>query len=116
MSVKILSSDETQVLRIPQKFAIAQPKQLVTFIKGEPPSAAGRGRKRNAIYGAIYNALIERRDEWAHLEVTIKTTKEKASLVASLCNRAHKDNLQLSSRSLYNDMTKTWDVWVKLYA
>lgn len=116
MPTKILISDETQVLRAPQKFAIAQPSKLITFIKGEPPSGAGRGRKRNAINTSIYNSLIEHRNEWAHLNVTVKTAKEKASLIASLYNRARKDNLYISSRTLYNDNTKTWDVWVKLHA
>jgi hypothetical protein len=116
MSTKILSSDETQVVLVPQKFAIAQPTKLITFIKGEPPSGAGRGRKRSAINSAIYNILIERRNEWAHLNVTIKTAKEKASLIASLYTRARKDNLYLSSRSLYNDTAKIWDVWVNLHS
>lgn len=116
MPTKILTSDETQVFRAPQKFAIAQPTKLITFIKGEPPSGAGRGRKRNAINTAIYNSLIERRNEWAHLNVTIKTAKEKASLISSLYTRARKDSLYISSRTLYNETTKTWDVWVKLHA
>jgi len=116
MPTKILISDETQVFQRPERFAIAQPSKLVTFLKGEPPTGAGRGRKRNAINTQIYNSLVERRNEWAHLNVTIKSAKEKASLIASLYSRARKDNLYISSRTLYNDATKTWDVWVNLHA
>lgn len=115
MSTKILISGETQVLQRPERFAISQPSKLVTFLKGEPPVGAGRGRKRNAINTQIYNTLLEHRNEWAHINVTIKSVKEKASLIASIYARARKDNLYVSSRTLYNDLTKTWDVWLNLH-
>jgi hypothetical protein len=113
MSVNI--SDETKVQQYPERFAIKEPSKIVTFIKGEPPTGVGRG-KRNPIITNIYNALTVRRNEWAHVDIQITNAKQKAAIIASLYARARKDNLYISSRSMFNDRSKTYELWVMLSA
>ena len=113
MSVNI--SDETKVQQYPERFAIKEPSKIVTFIKGEPPTGVGRG-KRNPIITNIYNALTVRRNEWAHVDIQITNAKQKAPIIASLYARARKDNLYISSRSMFNDHSKTYELWVMLSA
>lgn len=111
----ILNSDETKVQQNPERFAIKEPSKIVTFIKGEPPTGVGRG-KRNPVITNIYNALTVRRNEWAHVDIPITNAKQKAGIIASLYARARKDNLYISSRSMFNDRSKTWELWVMLSA
>jgi hypothetical protein len=113
MSINI--SDETRVQQNPERFAIKEPSKVVTFIKGEPPTGVGRG-KRNPIITNIYNALTLRRNEWAHVDIQITNAKQKAAIIASLYARARKDNLYISSRSMFNDRSKTFELWVMLSA
>lgn len=110
----MVPSIETQINNNPNKFAINEPKKLVKFIKSDPPQNVGKGRRRNPIVTAIYNELVVNRNTWAHIEIAIPDKKSKNSLVTSLYNRAKKDNLALESRSIYNDQTKTYDLWVRL--
>jgi hypothetical protein len=113
--VPILTSDETKVEQNPARFAIREAGKIVTFIKGEPPTGVGRG-KRNPVITNIYNALTLRRNEWAHVDIPITNAKQKAAIIASLYARARKDNLYISSRSMFNDKTKTFELWVMLSA
>jgi hypothetical protein len=113
MSINI--SDETRIQQNPERFAIKEPSKVVTFIKGEPPAGVGRG-KRNPIITNIYNALTLRRNEWAHIDIQITNAKQKAAIIASLYARARKDNLYISSRSMFNDRSKTFELWVMLSA
>ena len=113
MSMNI--SDETRVQQNPERFANKEPTKVVTFIKGEPPTGVGRG-KRNPIITNIYNALTIRRNEWAHVDIQITNAKQKAAIIASLYARARKDNLYISSRSMFNDRSKTYELWVMLSA
>jgi hypothetical protein len=108
-------SDETKVQQYPERFAIKEPNKVVTFIKGEPPTGVGRG-KRNPVITNIYNALTTRRNEWAHVDIQITNAKQKASIIAALYARARKDNLYISSRSMFNDRSKTFELWVMLSA
>lgn len=110
----MIPSAETQVSKTPQKFAINEPKKLLKFIKTEPPQHIGKGRKRNPVATAIYNELVTNRNEWAHVEIAIPDKKAKQSLVMSLYGRARKDNLVLESRSLLNENTKMYDLWVRV--
>ena len=107
-------SDETKVATQPQKFAMAEGK-AVTFIKGEPPTGI-RGRKSNPVINEIYYSILTNRNVWAHVNIQITSKKQRTSIVASLYNRAKKDNLNLSTRSMFNDRTKTYDLWVMLTA
>jgi len=108
----MIASTETQIMQTPQKFAMAEPSKLVTFLKGEPPINAGRGRRRNPIISAIYNEIIQNRNVWAHVNIPITDKKAKATVIASLYSRASKDNLALSTSSLFNERTKMYDLWV----
>jgi hypothetical protein len=108
----MIASTETQVIQNPQKFAMAEPKKLVTFLKGEPPHNAGRGRRRNPVISAIYNELIQNRNVWAHVNIPITDKKVKSSVISSLYARAAKDNLALSTSSVFNERTKMYDLWV----
>jgi len=110
----MIPSFETQVETSPQKFAMNEPKKLVKFIKNEPPHNMGRGRRRNPVVTAIYNELVMRRNEWAHIEIPLPDKKSKQSLVMSLYTRAKKDNLLLESSSLFNETTKMYDLWVRV--
>jgi hypothetical protein len=110
----MIPSTETQVANSPQKFAMNESKKLVKFIKNDPPENVGKGRKRNPVATAIYNELILSRGQWAHVEIAIPDKKSKQSLVMSLYSRAKKDNLLLESRSLFNDNTKMYDLWVRV--
>jgi hypothetical protein len=108
-------SDETRIHQNPERFAIKEPNKVVTFIKGEPPTGV-RGKKRNPVITNIYNAISVRRNEWAHVDIQITNAKQKAGIVASLYARARKDNLYISSRSIFNERSKTWELWVMLSA
>lgn len=113
MSISI--SDETRVQQNPERFAIKEPTKVVTFIKGEPPTGV-RGKKRNPVITNIYNAISVRRNEWAHVDIQITNAKQKAGIVSSLYARARKDNLYISSRSIFNERSKTFELWVMLSA
>lgn len=115
-STRILTSNETVVERHPQRFAINEDLKIVTFIKNEPPANVNKGRKRNPVITAIYSQLVVRRNEWAHINIQITSSKQKASIISSLYSRAKKDNLLLSTRSMFNDKLKTYELWVKLSA
>jgi hypothetical protein len=108
----MIASAETQVQQTPQKFAMAEPKKLLTFLKGEPPINAGRGRRRNPVISAVYNELIQNRNTWAHVNIPIADNKTKSSVISSLYSRAAKDNLALSTSSVFNERTKMYDLWV----
>jgi len=110
----MIPSVETQIQNNPQKFAMNESKKLVKFIKNDPPANVGKGRKRNPVATAIYNELIMKRGEWAHVEIALPDKKSKQSIVMSLYNRAKKDNLALESRSLFNDDTQMYDLWVRV--
>ena len=107
-------STETQVHLVPKRFAIAEPSKLLTFLKGEPPVNAGKGRRRNPVITQIYNALIENRNVWAHINIPITSKEQLAAVRAALYSRAEKDNLTTQSSSLFNDQTKMYDFWVML--
>lgn len=110
----MVPSIETQIANSPQKFAITESKKLVKFIKSEPPVNANKGRRRNPIATAIYNEILVNRGQWAHVEIAFPTKKAKNSLVMSLYTRAKKDNLALESCSMFNEDTKTFDLWVRI--
>lgn len=107
-------SNETKIEQSPQKFAMHQPSKLLTFIKGEPPIAAGKGRRANPIVTQIYTELLTHRNEWAHVNIPVTSKKQLESLRISFYNRAKKDNLHMSTSSVYNEKTKTFDLWVML--
>lgn len=111
----VLNSDETKVEQNPARFAIKDATKIVTFIKGEPPTGVGKGRK-NPVITNIYMALAVRRNEWAHVDIAITNSNQKAAIVTSLYSRAAKDNLRLSSRSMFNERSKTYELWVMLSA
>ena len=113
MSINI--SDETRIQQNPERFAIKEPSKVVTFIKGEPPTGV-RGKKRNPVITNIYNAISVRRNECAHVDIQITNAKQKAAIIASLYARARKDNLYVSSRSMFNERSKTFELWVMLSA
>jgi hypothetical protein len=104
-------SDETKIELSPRKFALNDNK-VVTFINGEPPAVSGKGRRANPVITEIYSNLMTNRGSWAHVNIPITSKKQKASLIAGLYARAAKDNLSLSTRSLYNERTKLFDLWV----
>jgi hypothetical protein len=110
----IQPSFETQLETNPRKFALAEPTKLLTKIKGEPPMNTGKGRRRNPVITTIYNELITNRNEWFHVNIPVTSKQQLASLRVSLYTRAKKDNLTLSSSSLYNETTKMFDLWVML--
>lgn len=105
-------SDETRVEFSPRKFALNQETKVVTFINGEPPAVSGKGRRANPVITQIYSSLLTNRGQWAHVNIPITSKKQKGSIIMSLYSRAKKDNLSLSSRSLYNERTKLYDLWV----
>lgn len=107
-------STETQIHLAPKRFAIAEPSKLVTFLKGEPPVNAGKGRKRNPVITQIYNELIENRNVWAHINIPITSKAQLASIRAGLFARATKDNLATQTSSLFNEKTKMYDLWIML--
>lgn len=110
----IQPSIETQIETNPRKFAIAEPTKLVTFIKGEPPSSSGKGRRRNPVITEVYNSIITNRNAWAHVNIPITNAKQLNSIRTSLYNRAKKDNLRIATSSLFNEKTKMFDLWVML--
>lgn len=75
---------------------------------------SGKGRRRNPIITAIYNELITNRNEWFHVNIPVTSKQQLASLRASLSSRALKDNLTLSTTSLFNEATKMFDLWIIL--
>lgn len=105
-------SDETKVELAPRRFALNETTKVVTFINGEPPAVSGKGRRANPVITEIYSNLMTNRGSWAHLNIPITSKKQKASIIAGLYSRAAKDNLSLSTRSLYNERTKLFDLWV----
>ena len=107
-------SDETKIQQNPQKFAMHQPAKLLTFIKGEPPIAAGKGRRANPVITQIYSELLTNRNVWAHVNIPITNKKQLESLRISVYSRAKKDNLHMPTSSVYNEKTKTYDLWLML--
>ena len=107
-------SVESLIQSNPKKYALAEPTKLLTKIKGEPPMNSGKGRRRNPIITAIYNELITNRNEWFHVNIPVTSKQQLASLRASLSSRALKDNLTLSTTSLFNEATKMFDLWIIL--
>jgi hypothetical protein len=107
-------SVESLIQSNPRKYALAEPTKLLTKIKGEPPMNSGKGRRRNPIITAIYNELITNRNEWFHVNIPVTSKQQLASLRASLSSRALKDNLTLSTTSLFNEATKMFDLWIIL--
>lgn len=105
-------SDETKIHLNPRKFALNEQTRVVTFINGEPPAMSGKGRRANPVIVEIYSQLITSRGQWAHVNIPITSVKQKAAIVAALYARSNKDSLQLSTRSLFNDRTKLYDLWV----
>lgn len=108
-------SIETQIMTKPQKFGIAEPTKLLTPIKGDPPMYVGRGRKVNPVIAEIYRNLLVNTDIWFHVNIPITSKKQLNSIRTSLYIRAKKDSRSLSSSSLYNENTKMFDLWVKLF-
>lgn len=113
-TMAIIESVETQAMRNPKKFAIAEPTKLLTFIKSEPPVGSGKGRRSNPVITEIYAALLTNRNEWAHVNIPITSKKQLAGIRASLNSRAAKDNLKIATASQFNDKTKMFDLWVML--
>jgi len=113
MSTSLIST-ETQAHLAPKRFAIAEPSKILTFLKGEPPVNAGKGRRRNPVITEIYNALIQNRNVWAHINIPITSREQLGSLRATLYSRAKKDNLLTQTSSLFNEKTKMYDFWVML--
>ena len=112
MSIQL--SVESLIQSNPRKYALAEPTKLITKIKGEPPMNSGKGRRRNPVITAIYNELITNRNEWFHVNIPVTSKQQLASLRASLSSRALKDNLTLSTTSLFNEATKMFDLWIIL--
>lgn len=110
----VQASVQTQIETNPKKFAMAEPTKLLTFIKGEPPVNTGKGRRRNPIVSEIYSTLLVNRNQWAHVNIPITSKKQLESLRISFYNRAKKDNLHISTSSVYNEKTKMFDLWVML--
>lgn len=110
----IIESSETQLIKSPQKFALAQPTKLLTPIKGEPPLNAGRGRRRNPVITQMYGHLLANRNQWFHVNIPITSKEQLASLRTSLWTRAKKDNLTIQTSSVFNENTKMFDLWVML--
>jgi hypothetical protein len=111
----IIASHETLVAQTPEKFRMNEPTKLLTAVK-QPPVNAGKGRRRNPIITEMYNHLITNRDTWFHVNLVITDKKQLASIRASLYSRGLKDNLNLSSSSVFNEKTKAYDLWVMLSA
>lgn len=107
-------SDETKVEQNPKKYAITDSSEkILTFINGEPPTGI-RGRRSNPVINKIYQDLLSKRGVWAHINIQITSKKQRSSIVTSLYNRAKKDALYLSTRSMFNEHTKTYELWVML--
>lgn len=110
----IIESTETQLMRNPKKFAVAEVTKLVTFIQGEPPINSGKGRRRNPVVSEIYAALLVNRNQWAHVNIPITSKNQISSLRAAFFARAKKDNLHISTATHFNEKTKMFDMWVML--
>jgi len=106
-------SDETRVHTQPSKFAITEPSKVVTFIQGEPPTGI-RGKRSNPVIDSIYYALITNRNQWAHVNIQITNKKQLSSIITALNYRSSKDNMGLSTRTMNNERTKTFELWVML--
>lgn len=114
MTVKQYLSDETKVQQNPKKYAITNTgDKMLTFINGEPPTGI-RGRRSNPVINKIYQDLLSNRGVWAHINIQITNKKQRSSIVTSLYNRAKKDSLYLSTRSMFNEHTNTYELWVML--
>jgi hypothetical protein len=107
-------SSETLAVTQPSNYAITS-TELLTPIEGDPPMFIGRGRPRNPITTSVYNHLISHRNVWFHVNLSFTDKKQVGSFRTSLYVRAAKDNLKISSSSMYNESTKTYDVWVILF-
>jgi hypothetical protein len=110
----MVASHETIIEQAPHKFAMNEPSKLVTFIKGEPPTGVGKGRRKNPIVTQIYSELLTHRNQWAHVNIPITNQKQLQSLRIAFYTRAKKDNLNIATSSVYNEKTKTFDLWVML--
>jgi hypothetical protein len=108
-------SDESRIITNPQRFAITQNTKVVTFIQGEPPTGM-RGKRANPVINAIYGQLLTNRGIWAHVNIQITNKKQLGSIISSLNYRVNKDNLYLSTRTMLNDETKTYELWVMVTA
>lgn len=107
-------SKETELITYPNRYAVNKDEKLLTPIKGDPPMFAGRGRRRNPLITKMYNQLITSRNQWFHVNIPITSKEQLASIRTSLYARASKDNFTISTSSLFNDVTKTYDLWVML--
>lgn len=112
----IIASHETLVAQTPEKFKMNEPTKLLTPLRGEPPVNAGKGRRRNPVITEMYSHLITNRSVWFHVNIPITDKKQLSSIRTSLYVRALKDNLKLSSSSVFNERTKMFDLWVMLNA
>lgn len=108
-------SDESRIISNPQRFAITQNTKVITFIQGEPPTGM-RGKRANPVINDIYGQLLTNRGIWAHLNIQITNKKQLGSIVSSLNYRTAKDNLRLSTRTMLNETTKTYELWVMVTA
>lgn len=112
----MVPSAETLVAQRPERFAVSKQTKLLTPIKGEPPVNVGKGRKRNPVVTEMYNHLIVNRNHWFHVNTPITSKKALESMRVSLYNRAKKDNMYISTSSMFNEHTKMYDLWVMLTA
>jgi hypothetical protein len=108
-------SSETLVVTQPNSFGVTSNHELLTPIQGAPPVNISKGRRRNPVTTSIYNHLISNRNIWFHVNLTFSEKKQVNSFTASLRNRAIKDGLKISAAAMYNESTKTYDVWIILY-
>jgi hypothetical protein len=74
-----------------------------------------RGRKRNPVHTKIYNELSSHLGTWGKLNINVIDLPSKKRIEASLRARARKDGFRLSVISSFNEVTKNFDVWMKLY-
>lgn len=106
-------SVETEMMTRPQKYAATQPSRLLTPVD-EPPFNVGRGRRRNPLYSAVYSELLEKRNQWFHVNIAFTSKKDMSNFAMNLYNRARKDELNISRSSAFNERTKTYDLWLML--
>jgi hypothetical protein len=60
--------------------------------------------------------LLTNRGVWAHVNIQITNKKQLSSIISSLNYRTSKDNLYLSTRTMLNEDTKTYELWVMVTA
>jgi len=106
-------STETQLATRPQKFAANQNTKILTRVDA-PPFHVGRGRKRSPLVSLAYAELLENMNTWFHVNIPFATKKEMTNFATNLYNRSQKDNLSLSRSTAYNEVTKTYDLWILL--